>query len=296
MKKSKSNDVQYRRGIVLGLTFAELLILLMFVVMLVLGASLKKEKDSTSKKSYSEEELIEMDSITSLLKDKRKESYDAASKHIKLGDKDKAYEKLMGLTIKEPVSESDLRGLASVVALIKSKDSASFEKIREHLQLGESEKAYQLIVEASPMLKNHLKDNKLHISAINDCRAQNKHLVNLKNVGGRGGDFPSCWSDENGSTQYLYNITLTDNGILVSDNLIPSREMDKANLPLKGFKFGRPMKPDEFMKAGYQIKKYSDDNSCRFFVRISDKTSANSKELYKKHKSSVENIFYKKDV
>lgn len=302
MNKTKNNDTQYRRGIVLGLTFAELLILLLFIVMLVLGKTLKDGSDD-NKKQYSETQLSEMRLLASLLKSNDEESYNKITKLLKEGKKEKAYQYLTGKTpisikgAKHSFTERELIDMKSIISLIEKNDSESSKVIQKHLRDGDIEKAYQEIIESSSILKNATAEIKVKNNIIGDCRAQNKHLVNIKNIGGRGGDFPSCWRENgDGAIQYLFNIELTDSGIMVHDNIILSRENEKQLLPLKGFKFDSPMQPAEFINAGQKLKKLSDDNSCRFFVNISDKTSPSSKEHYKKLRNSVESIFYKKDI
>lgn len=290
MKKNKNNDVQYRRGIVLGLTFAELLMLLLFVVLLVLGVTLKRSAD-ISNKQYSENELNEISSLASMVKNKNKSSYDEVTKLLRDGNEEKAYIRLIetlsisSIDTKHQFSENDISTINVVFSLIKKINPEAYIKIQQHLKLGEAEKAYRVMVESSNVLS--------------DCRATNKHLVQIMKVSGKGGDLPSCWHDEDGKKQYLYNIDLTDSGIVIHDNIKlsnPSRTEEKLVLPLNEFKFGMPMQPNDFIKAGQKIKKQSDEQSCRYFVKISDKTGPNSKEHYKKLRNAVEQIFYKKDI
>ncbi len=308
MNKNKNSDIQYRRGIVLGLTFAELLILLLFVLLLVLGVSLERNSNANSNnnsssnaKQYNEKELSEMSSLSSLLKKKNESSYEEAKRLINKGEDEKAYQALLGLPadstkkINGKVSQVELAQMSDVIAYVKSNNPTAYVKIQKYIKSGEIEKAYQELIESSSIVKSATNEVQVHKNMISDCRAQNKHLVNIKNIG-RGGDFPSCWFDETGAKQFLYNIELTDKGIVVYDNPIPSREQEKKTMPLTGFKLGSPMQPSEFMKAGQKIRKMSDDNSCRYFVKIADKTSPDSKEHYKKLRTTVENIFYKKDV
>lgn len=300
MNKNKNNDIQYRRGIVLGLTFAELLILLLFVIMLVLGATIKKGND-VSARQYNEMELSEMTSLASLIKSKNEKNYNEVTNLLKKGEVEKAYQRLTGTLTAlidgsmHQFSENEISEMGSMIALIERKDLAAYQEIKKYLNTGEAEKAYQVMIQSSPILKDLSDQLIVQKNMISDCRAQNKHLVQIKNIGGRGGDFPPCWS-ENGSIQYIYNIVLTDAGIEVYDIKNLSREEEKKRLPLKGFKIGLPMQPGEFIKAGQPLKKICDENSCRHFVKITDKTSPSSKEHYKKLKNSVENIFYKKDI
>lgn len=287
MNKNKHSDKHYRRGIVLGLTFAELLMLLLFVVLLVLGTTMKGKSDINHKR-YNEKELSNMSVLSDLLKDKDESAFIEASKLLNEGEPDKAYQKLMGLDSTTGSTKDELVQMNQIIGHIKSTNPTVYAKIQGHIIAGNPEKAYQEIVESSHILMTYK-------NIINDCRAQNKHLVAIKNVG-RGGDFPSCWFDEAGAKQFIYNIELTDKGIVVHDNHIPSREEEKKRLPLEDFKLGMPMQPNEFMKAGQKIRKISDDHSCRFFVKIADKTSPEKKEHYKKLRNTVENIFYKKDI
>lgn len=302
MKKNKNNDIHYRRGIVLGLTFAELLLLLLFILMLVLGKTLKDRSDD-NRRQFSETELSEMSSLASLVKSQNDEIYNETMKLLNEGEVEKAYKYLTGKgpvsikSLKHQFTENELLEMGAIIELIENKDTDSYKIIKEHLQDGDTEKAYQTMIESSPTVKKVKDELNIQKNIISDCRAQNKYLVKTKNIGGRGGDFPPCWRENgDGAIQYLFNIELTDLGIVVHENFVPSREDEKKSLPLKGFKIGSPMQPAEFMNAGQKIKKLSDDNSCRFFVNISDKTSPSSKEHYKKLKNSVENIFYKREM
>jgi hypothetical protein len=248
MNTTEKNEHYHRKGAILGMTFAELLVLFLFLLLLILGTT-----------------IVDID--------KRNEQY------------------------KNEISRymGEAKTLDSIASLIKEKHSVSqLKKISDLKNSGNTEEAHELLMESSPLVQKKIKEiekikseSDQFKNTISNCKAQNTYL-NKK----LGGVHPPCWADDSGKVQYIYNIYLRDDGIWTKDNKIPSRAEEQSHLPLQNFKLNQSMQCNEFILAGRGLRKISDANNCKYYVRIYDETHPHNKEHYKKLKRSVEDVFF----
>ena len=103
---------------------------------------------------------------------------------------------------------------------------------------------------------------------------------------------PSCVpnSDE-GTTQYIYDVTLGSEGIVVVDKALA--EMERWSDETASVEFDRVVSQSTFNEMTQPLYDWSDQNQCRFFVRVYDATAPFEKALYKEELNTVERHFYK---
>ena len=87
--------------------------------------------------------------------------------------------------------------------------------------------------------------------------------------GGRGTEHPSCWTNEDGSSAYLFNIALLDAGYRIEDTAVeaPWRGTARRLLPLAGVRRGRTLTPAEFAADTGAVFDWSVERKNLFQVR-----------------------------
>jgi cell division protein FtsB len=128
---------------------------------------------------------------------------------------------------------------------------------------------------------------------VENLKAQMANLRRQAQKGGRGLDHPPCWATPDGRAEYIFDIALTSQGLVIRDRDLPHRAQDRAALPLSGIVFGEELLPDRFLAMTGPLYQWSVDHECRFVVRAFDTTGATEKANYKRHMRVLEQRFYK---
>ena len=123
-----------------------------------------------------------------------------------------------------------------------------------------------------------------------NLRGQLRHL---QRGSGQGTEHPTCWATSTGKQEYIFDITLTDAGIVVADNALPNRVSAQKNLPLQQMIFDQELSHEVFLRTALPLYEWSKKEDCRFFVRVYDQTGPHEKSLYKNRLQAVESRFYK---
>ena len=113
---------------------------------------------------------------------------------------------------------------------------------------------------------------------------------------GKGTDHPACWLSRTRKSEYIFDVTLTSRGIITHDNALPHRTAEQAQLPLQTIVFDQEVQPEQFLKMSRPVFEWSKRKGCRFFVRLSDRTKADQKTIYKQLYRTVEQRFYPFEV
>jgi hypothetical protein len=116
----------------------------------------------------------------------------------------------------------------------------------------------------------------------------------LEDRGGR--DFPPCWADETGAVEYLFDIELRPDSIVIARGWPERRDADARNLPGVQEAVAKPHTEADFprvMQGIFETSKHHDPE-CRYYVRlrstIADAVASDRARLM------VENYFYKLEV
>ncbi len=110
---------------------------------------------------------------------------------------------------------------------------------------------------------------------------------------GRGTDHSSCWTDNDNTVAYLFDVALVDGGYILQPAGARQHEHKRASLPLSRVRTGRLLSSTEFREQTRELLEWSVANECRFFVRAFDLTAADQKEVYKDRMRTLESRFYK---
>lgn len=273
--RASDNNASYRKGVLLGLTMAEIVILIIFLLLLAFATLLDREKKSN----------LAINALST---------------------KDKTYIVRIATVIdsQEPEMAEEIvrvvESLPAIIDVIKEKDLANGKSLDQAVMRGieklESEKTAQASINNEPIEKQlvqALEKQKELEAEVNNLRDQKQNLVSQMTNEGRGVDWPPCWSDNNKKPEYIFKVDLTNEGILIQDNIIPHRTEEKSRLPLQNVKYNLSRSQSEFRAETADLFEWSRKKECRFYVLLYDKTGESEKIRYKNLARTVEDHFYK---
>jgi DNA polymerase III alpha subunit (gram-positive type) len=172
------------------------------------------------------------------------------------------------------------------------KSFASIKQVTEDLRqrmakAGANPKAIEAALEqASRDWANTAMDNKTLVEGRNYWKT--KYETDL----GNGKKFASpCWAT-NGTVDPIYDVALTDDGMVMRRYQVPQWADDYDRLPTTGIKLQQGVSQQEFVSSTRPLFDYSNKKDCRFFVRLYDDTSASAKVTYQNRRRAVEGHFY----
>ena len=258
----------YRRGLVLGLTMAEIAILIIFVLLLAFAALLVRQQDRQKEAERVAEERQE--TIT-LLEEQLEEQFSAMQEILPGGDKN--IEELQRELVLLRDAKQQLARLQSTA------EAAGFlsepETIVNTLELG---REYSTVRELLP-------DGERNVEKLLE-------LVREYSAG-KGTEVPSCWTLDDGTIEYIYDVNLTPTGLIIRATNLPNRADERQMLPIQNIILDQDIPEQSFLSATSELFEWSKSKKCRFFVRVFDSTGPTDKKLYQERLRAVESRFYK---
>ena len=247
MATTETQNISYRRGLVLGLTMAEIAILIIFVLLLAFAVLLAGQRD------------------------KRKEAEQIA----------KARQDTIILLQKQfsTIQERLPNGVKNIEELQ-----------RELVSLGETKQQLAKFHEAARETGFSPKPD-----AVKDALKMAREYEDLISAG-KGTEVPSCWVRDDESIEYIYDINLTPNGLVVRETDLPHRKEERRALQSQNIVLEQDISEASFRAATSNLFEWSKERKCRFFVRVFDSTGPTEKSIYQSRLKTVEAHFYKKLV
>ena len=231
---------QYRKGQVLGFTMAEIMLVLIFILLLLLGTKITKLTDTLDKAFV--EGSKEHESIL-ILKE--------ASKNI----------------------DEDILWLTETLVL-NSKPLLSGEVSTSEVK------------DFSSTLLPIITDRDISLEEAKQC------------LSSCGGGPKACWGESLQNPDFIYNVELYDDFVIVNPNhdSIDKNYQDWLQIP-PAVKFEEPVKLSnlDYRTRFIQLKKYGELNDCVFQVRMFD-ANTTSKDIYKRQRKLVEGYVYPRPV
>lgn len=278
---SHESNVGYRRGFVLGLTLAEAALLLLFVLMLLMVIGFERRDQLLAQFRSLEQSVLEVlpqgedySYIISEIERLQELQNVAANAGHQWNDD--------FIELVRHVAEASATPGMTEVREALERQIAEYERrlqiIEQALGEGQVEEVAELVVEQETLIRN-----------------QRGQLVDLRRRLGNG-VFPNCWTNEDGSFDYILDVVLDSNGIKGKDSTPPHRMQERLSLPLPSFQDVRLLTAGEFLTETRGIYNWSVANECRFYVSIYDGTQLHEKELYKELMRTVEGHFYKRQL
>ncbi len=314
-------DRFYRRGLILGLTMAEIMILIVFLLLLLLSIFLQRKENEISKL---EDQFVEKEETFQELQEKYDQlrerfgdnNFDDLFSELILARKgsDKLKAHVAALEEKvERIEETNeelvkkIEIYRDIKALVRE-SGVTAEELRQVLREAERQESLVAMlaengfpVEDSEALKRRLADANAALEAVSKRGDENatlkERLEYFKRWGGRSNQMPPCWIHPvSKKSEYIFDIALTSSGLKVYDRKLKHRREDQAKLPVQNITFLARVPPKRFQDETLPLFEWSKANECRFYVRVFDQTGRTEKLIYKRHLEAVEGHFYKLEV
>ena len=289
-----------RRAFLVGMTLNELVFLLLFLLLIVSAVLLKGKADELNKQS------AETRTLWNELEHSRQQ-LDEAFKKLVL--QEAMLSRLSDAGRKRPQEEMDsfFRRLVEDQRKARQYDRLQAEnrvlhnqvrRLEEHEALGrvvrralqdsgleaDPRRAVEALLQAADRAKRNERDLEGRVAYLS---------MRLDACRGTGLDHPPCWADPaSGAIEYLFRITIHEDGLQVEPAWPPRREADLRALPGAEAMVGRRLSTAEFRRLARPILDWSKARGCRHFVRIHDEP-ATSKRAFKQGLLTIEAYFYK---
>lgn len=272
----KKEEIGYRKGVLLGLTVAEIILLLLFALLLALWGQIslmrtESERAKVINSKFSEvikradnktdaELAVDVEKIIKL-------EIDYSAKLAKELDRyksnilpDDVFEliKSIKLDLNKLEDREKLRDLIKISSTISSGSNKPLDELASHCQIGGT---------VSKRLKGADPDR-----LFSDI----DHWKSVAASCGKSNVLPSCYQLD-GKDIYIFEARLNDNGIVLK-NTVPS---DLLNTFSRDFPtpppYGVPLSKREFREYTTPFQTYSREKECRFNVNAYDDTGVDKK-------------------
>ena len=271
----------YRRGLVLGLTMAEVGILIIFVLLLLIALGLRRQHDM---------ELQTADTVQ--ISGARAGELNHAESSLA------AISKAVGL--RPNASPQDIERLVRIAqeAAASAEGTSALAKARGALaDLEAAHDAIQRLARAASTDGGKSLADKM-VAQESDLaikEGQLKYYADRLAQFGQGKGERPCWVERDGTIVYLYDVILTSQGIKMRERLSPTFAAERTRLPLPKVDLKEVLDEQTFLKRTRDVYEYGqrDEKRCRFYVFVWDGTKVEEKPLYKHLLDTVEGHFYK---
>jgi hypothetical protein len=275
----EQNDA-YRKGVVLGLTMAEVAILIIFVLLLLLAFS--EVRGSAKLRLFDGKQAIDSLEVTRLMAAEAK--LDSVAQELALVPVDSSEDfvrlvRVMAQAAQRQQGPNELADARSALQEIRGA-RAEMKRLAEAVREGQGEGLAQLTEQQSYRIANQE----------GQIRIIQGRLVRF----GQGKGERPCWVQPTGTIDYLYDVVLTSKGIRMREVHNPSRAAERVHLYLPEVDPAEVLSPATFLDRTAALYQRSKRENCRFFVNVYDATEHFEKPLYKDLLRTVEGHFYKR--
>jgi hypothetical protein len=319
----RREDEQYRRGVVLGLTMAEVTILLLFCLLMTMLLTLQV-REKRIKELIAVNEGVSFVVSQSVLNEVVKQFGDVqgqaeidetfqvlladAEKNAKVAeaiknsniqiDKDNENEAVDLVAVSNAAqkvvksSQQPANNATEIIAGLERVENVARESAKSgalHDLATEKGRQAAKAAMASDICALQYPDERQQ----EECR---KKVVEI--AGGKGLEFQSCWWDKTTvpwRTKNIYEVALTDGGYILreADPGVEEYRVQRATqLPVGAISLNTELDEAVFLGQTLALRQWSEQNNCRFFVRVFDETGPNEKTIYKKRSDVLEQRFY----
>ncbi len=298
-------DLGYRRGMVLGLTLAEIVILIIFILLLIISVFLTQRDERLAKL---DRDLADKSRQTILLQEQIKllkefapgeENFDELFNKlvIKRQETEELKKRVAVLIERHRTLVEKANALESELRAAKTqRDQVAEALARQGLDMSDiadMAQAQSMIEDLQSRLDGAKKE-------IHELRRQ------LEELGEEKGQHPPCWyrlvTRPNGKPRerplYIFYVRISDDNIFVKDipALTPAYVLQKPKLPFNRSALNTRLSFGEFVKSFKPLKDAADNKevqaySCKFYVKVWDATT--SKKSYRRAlEKVVETVFF----
>lgn len=244
----------------LGLTMAEIIILVIFLLLLAFSTLLNRAQKESAQ--------------ISVLIAKNKSQIERIAKVVNHQEPDMAEELVRVVESLPPVIKKveDLQLKNGREEKLEQVISRGIDKlaIEKNIEAGRDD-----TVKEEETTQQQLEQEKEKTALLQE------QVATLKEALRKGVGPPPCWNTGNDKyTEYIYRAELTSKGIILRDIAQDRWATAKAELPIQGITLGKPLSIGNFVAQVQPLWGYSKKNDCRFLVQIADQTLPAEKEFY----------------
>lgn len=322
----QQQDQAYKRGLVLGLTMAEIVMLVLFTLLMVLTAVIVRERDELAEKDRLIAELegtVEVDPEDLKTVAVLKEYWET------YGPKNQSFRDYFSELVLQVQQLDRLRAeleqlvelnreLAGEARLAEERSRRIHELERalgeSKTRLAEVESWIEALAEAGldPASPDGREKLEAALTVLESLEGTGQgagdfiaELAELRREAGdlrgklvyykrRYGQTP-CWHDDEWSIDYTFEVKLTSAGYLLRAVDQP-RHQDHPIMPMVArVTTGREIPPAQFIGETMPLYVWSQKHDCRFFVIVYDGTAEHEKRIFKERFGILEGHFYKLD-
>ncbi len=274
-------NTAYRRGLVMGLTMAEVGLLIIFVLLLLLAFSeWLRQRESVLRQGAV---VVPQDRMILLEGAERAIADVTAVLDMPPNALPKDVVRMVRAAqaiASKGAGETALAAVAAEMAALEGQ-RAQLQQTAARLEAGTSPEAIAMTVER---LSEDLADKEGQLR---------RYESQLRTAGLGKGERP-CWVKADGTIEYLYDVVLETSGIRMREISYPLRQDARAELPMPDINPNETLTDAEFLRRTKPLYAASVAKNCRFFVSVFDATGPSEKDLYKARLRAVEGHFYKR--
>lgn len=320
-------ESSYRRGLVLGLTMAEIMILILFVLMLLLMALqteheevVDRQADELAHKAAENNRMQQMvgeyeqiasgKPVTELLRELILQRENVKSIPMLESERDKAnaektealanLQAIQDILQKNGLDTTDHTRLAKELVLQRElvETLAANGQPLDPASLDDSLETFDELLAANTADDGRsVAEIKAALESAerksNRLEGQLANTQNKLSAAGKGGDFPPCWASTEGKIQYIFDVAATSDGMKVREHHVPEREADRKELPLADVVYHSEVSSKTFMDMMRPVYNWSVENECRFWVLIYDHTGSTEKTVWQNRDRQIASRFYR---
>jgi hypothetical protein len=269
----------YRKGLVLGLTMAEVGILIIFVLLLLIAFDHLRRDEVLAQ--FANKDAIERARLEQLLAAESSLTEIAETLGVPDAELPDDFVRLVRITAAAARSPGGEAALAEARALLAEMDRA-VERVASaaaRLEGGQGERVAAELESLSYRVENQ--EGLL-------TRYENQLARLGQGIGGR-----PCWVQPSGEIDFLYDVVLRSNGISMRERPNPHRARERARLPLPQVEPTEVLTSREFLRRTAPLYEHARKENCVFFVVVYDATEPHEKETFISLLRTVEGHFYK---
>lgn len=260
----KRHDASYRRGLVLGLTMAEIMVLVLFTLLLALAAAIANREASIVDLTEKVRILEVVEKQIAELMQKNPQGINVIDIIQRIARHQEEIARLQ--QEREDLIRKNPNGINvnDIVQRIHR-----LEEIAKKWEIVSNQATLAGITEPTP--ENIVGGLRASVQLEKENRnlgGQIKQLSQQIKESGRGNEFPSCWATEDGKTESIFEILIKPNGIIVFDRNLPHHDAEKALLPIANIRYRIDLELREFQRDIRPLYQWSVENRCRFYVII----------------------------
>ena len=254
MSNSSQENAGYRRGVVLGLTIAEIILLILFALLLALTGVLMNKRNAT---------IVEVESRM-------------ASQQLPPSISNKLTE--MGINLANREGENRLLSILNSAETDTDRQKA----LQQAMQLGlDVQKNFGKTITAEQLLKTQIElKNQIDLMKADQAKSGNGQIL------------PPCYqTNKSDPVPFIFEFFVRNDALVMKD-VTPERLRSRFDADFKGITANQSFTSDrEFIAKTRPFADYGKRNHCKFYVKVYDETTGNSKERVRGQLKLIENTF-----